>query len=185
MLWRTWSFSSWKNKKNDALILIPELRKKKTRPDTRQSSRGRLSRSWNAKTACKFRNVLDGLTDTASCRVACPRLKTNKQLFATFTFKFWLTFSDWLILDWYFHSWFLSFKNLMRKFDDDLFRYDTIFHLVTLAVIPWDFRCHQFVSYSTIYIKKPITGRGGFWAPVRTPDFPLIVCLCECENNLE
>ena len=34
-----------------------------TRPDTRQSSRGRLGRSNNAKTARNFRNISDGRTD--------------------------------------------------------------------------------------------------------------------------
>ena len=56
-----------------------------TRPDTRQSSRGRLGRSSNAKKRWQFKNVTDGLTDgfmdgrtdTARCRVACPRLKTR------------------------------------------------------------------------------------------------------------
>ena len=51
-----------------------------TRPDTRQYSRGPLGRSHNAKTA---RNLTifwtyrrtDLPTDTASSRVACPRLK--------------------------------------------------------------------------------------------------------------
>ena len=58
----------------------------KTRPDTRQSSRGRLDRSGNAKNNSEFKNVTDGRTDrptyrptdTARCRVACPRLKTVK-----------------------------------------------------------------------------------------------------------
>ena len=37
--------------------------KKRTRPDTRQSSRGRLGRSGNSKTDRKFRNICDGRTD--------------------------------------------------------------------------------------------------------------------------
>ena len=54
--------------------------KKKTRPDTRQSSRGRLGRSSNAKTARNSKMLrtdrpTDLPTDMARCRVACPRLK--------------------------------------------------------------------------------------------------------------
>ena len=56
----------------------------KTRPDTRQSSRGRLGRSSNAKTARNFRNIslrpTDVPTNTVRCRVACPRLKIEKQI---------------------------------------------------------------------------------------------------------
>ena len=63
-------------------------RKSETRPDTRQSSRGRLGRSSNAKTALNSKKVTlptdlptyrptDLPTDTAMCRVACPRLKKH------------------------------------------------------------------------------------------------------------
>ena len=45
-----------------------------TRPDTRQSSRGRLGRSSNAKTA-RNSKCDRPTSDTASSRVACPRLK--------------------------------------------------------------------------------------------------------------
>ena len=54
----------------------------KTWLDTRQSSRGRLGRSSNAKTARNFRNICDGLTDTVRRRVACPRLKTRGETVA-------------------------------------------------------------------------------------------------------
>ena len=52
----------------------------KTRPDTRQSSCGRLSRSSNAKTARNSKmwptdRPTDLLTDTAGWRVACPQRK--------------------------------------------------------------------------------------------------------------
>ena len=52
----------------------------KTRPDTRQYSRGRLGRGCNAKTARNskiFRTDLPTYrpTNMARCRVACPRLK--------------------------------------------------------------------------------------------------------------
>ena len=51
--------------------------RKKTRPDTRQSSRGWLGRSSNAKTAQNSKMWrTDRPTDMARCRVACPRLKT-------------------------------------------------------------------------------------------------------------
>ena len=54
-----------------------------TRPNTRQSSRGRLGRSSNAKIARNSEMLptyrrTDGPTDTARCRVACPRLKKRK-----------------------------------------------------------------------------------------------------------
>ena len=53
----------------------PKRKRKETRPDTRQFSRGRFGRSSNAKKQSQFRNVTDGSADTARCRVACPRLK--------------------------------------------------------------------------------------------------------------
>ena len=51
-----------------------------TRPDTRQSSRGRLGRSGNAKTARRSTKFVtyrptNRPTNTTRCRVACPRLK--------------------------------------------------------------------------------------------------------------
>ena len=54
-----------------------------TRPDTRQDSRGRLGRGRNEKTARNSKifwtyRRTDLPTDTARCRVACPRLKTIK-----------------------------------------------------------------------------------------------------------
>ena len=58
------------------------------RPDTRQSSHGRLGRSSNAKISLNSKMLwtdrwtyiptegpTDGLTNTAKCRVACPRVK--------------------------------------------------------------------------------------------------------------
>ena len=53
---------------------------RKTRPDTRQSSRGRLGRSSNAKTVHNYR-ISDRPTDTSRCRVACQRLKRMPFLF--------------------------------------------------------------------------------------------------------
>ena len=58
---------------------------KETRPDTWQSSHGWMGRSSYAKTARNSKRLCDrwtnGLTDqptdTARCRVACPRLKTK------------------------------------------------------------------------------------------------------------
>ncbi|MEE3022849.1 MAG: hypothetical protein VX367_09615, partial [SAR324 cluster bacterium] len=40
--------------------------REKTRPDTLQSSLGRLGRSSNEKTARNFRNICDGWTDRNS-----------------------------------------------------------------------------------------------------------------------
>ena len=55
-------------------------KKKKTRPDTRQFRRGRFGRSSNVKTARNSKMLrTDGPTDTARCRVACPRLKTSRR----------------------------------------------------------------------------------------------------------
>ena len=55
----------------------------KTRPDTRQSSRGWLGRSNNAKNARNLKMLPTDLpTDTERCRVACPRLKTKKEIIA-------------------------------------------------------------------------------------------------------
>ena len=59
--------------------ILTSKKEKKTRPDTRQSSRGRLGRSSNAKTRLEFKNVMDLPTnlptDTARFIVAWPRLK--------------------------------------------------------------------------------------------------------------
>ena len=62
----------------------------KTRPDTRQTSRGRLGRSSSAKTTRNSKlwrmdgrtdgrtdGRMDLPTDMARCRVACPRLKIH------------------------------------------------------------------------------------------------------------
>ena len=59
----------------------------KKRPDTRQSSRGRLGRSI-CENRSEFKNVTDGRTDlptdlptnTTSCRVAWPLLKTRPDI---------------------------------------------------------------------------------------------------------
>ena len=57
-----------------------ESETKGTRQDTRQSNRGRLGRSSNAKLAIQKRyGGIDGRTDRARCRVACPRLKRITQ----------------------------------------------------------------------------------------------------------
>ena len=51
---------------------------KKTMPDTRYGSRGRLGRGRNAKTARNSKSfVTEGRTDTARCRVACPPQKAR------------------------------------------------------------------------------------------------------------
>ena len=64
-----------------------------TRPNTRQSSRGWLGRSSNAKTAQNSKmwrtdgrtdRHTDLPTDTARCRVACPRLKITDSLLNLF-----------------------------------------------------------------------------------------------------
>ena len=50
-------------------------KKEKTRPDTRQSSCGRFGRSSHAKTARNQKMLpTDGATETARCRITCPRL---------------------------------------------------------------------------------------------------------------
>ena len=50
-----------------------------TRPNTRQSSHGWFGRSGNVKTARNSEKFVTYLpTDTARCRVACPRLKISR-----------------------------------------------------------------------------------------------------------
>ena len=57
-----------KETKKQAVKKKKKERKKKTRPDTRQSSRGRLGRSSNAKKRSKIKNVTDGPTDGRTYR---------------------------------------------------------------------------------------------------------------------
>ena len=71
---------------------ISEQRKIKTRLDTGQSSRGWLGRSSNAKTAWNSKMLPTNLpTNTAGCRVACPRLKTDWHQMKVFSKSFLTT----------------------------------------------------------------------------------------------
>ena len=77
--------------------------RKKTRPDTRQSNRGRLGRSCNAEAASNSKMLQDGTidrpTNTARFTVACPQLKMTmnagkclEKMQANFgLFSFWTT----------------------------------------------------------------------------------------------
>ena len=61
-----------------------------TRPDKRQSSSGLLGRSSNAKTDSNSKRLRTdeptvGPTDTARCRVACPRLKRMSEFVKSWT----------------------------------------------------------------------------------------------------
>ena len=52
-----------------------------TRPDTRQNSRGRLGRGCNNRcnNRSEFNKIRNVPTDTARCRVACPRQRIRKR----------------------------------------------------------------------------------------------------------
>ena len=114
----------------------------KTRPDTRQDSRGRLGRGRNAKTARNSEIFVTYFrTDTARCRVACPRLKIP---WHNWRVEHHSLFTPSFIVDSFFGIMSCFFSHLLHHTNNIWFWNSIPLAALTFSVLPSHIRFYTF-----------------------------------------